>query len=304
LEHSLLGLFVFLAAPHSRKALFMPRRDREAIATSLTVIFPTYKEAVRLPRTLVEFGTFLADHFQDYEILIVDDNSPDGTREAVFANDMGIDPHLQERIRVINQGGRYGKGAAVRRGFEEARCDIVMFMDADHSTRIENVVEAVKPILAGEAGAVVGVRLVTNEEPMRRRVISLGLLGLAHLIAFTKPVMDSQCGFKLFDRSVSRRLANHCRIDRGLIDVEILTLLQMWNISYGYCTVHWQNDPDSRIELGPTIARDLRDLGRIWHRRRTGVYQNPLEPQEKVWFPTLHASQPEPAQQQQAIQTH
>jgi dolichyl-phosphate beta-glucosyltransferase len=252
-------------------------------ATFLSIVFPTYKEAVRLPRTLAEFGTFLQDNFNDYEILVVDDNSPDATREAVFQTGVGIDPHLQARIRVFNQGGRYGKGAAVRRGFEEASGDVVMFMDADHSTRIENAPAAVAPLLAGDAGAVVGVRLVANDEPMRRRVISLGLLGLAHIVAFTKPVMDSQCGFKLFRKDVARQLAEHCRIDRGLIDVEILTLLQRWDVPYAYCPVDWRNDADSRIELGKTILRDFRDLARIWARRRNGTYDTALAAHEKIW---------------------
>lgn len=250
---------------------------------SLSIIIPTYKEADRLPRTLAEIGTFLDENFDDYEILVVDDNSPDRTREAVFDTDKGISPALQKRVRVINQNDRFGKGAAVRRGFEEARCDIVMFFDADHSTRIENVVDAIRPLTSGKAGAVVGVRLVENNEPMRRRVISLGLLGLAHLIAFSKPVMDSQCGFKLFTRPVAQRLADHCRIDRGLIDVEILTLLQRWNVTYAYCPVEWKNDPDSRINLRAAIVRDMQDLVKIWYRHRRGIYDSSLPSHEKVW---------------------
>jgi dolichyl-phosphate beta-glucosyltransferase len=247
----------------------------------VSIVIPTYKERVRLPRTLREVSDFLIQTFDDFEILVVDDDSPDGTRDVIFDPAEKVPPELLRRVKVINQPGRLGKGAAIRRGFEESRGEIVMFMDADHATRIEYLPEAMQPILRGQAEGVVGLRVVPHDELMRRRIISLGLLWLAHVVALRKPVMDSQCGFKIFSRRVAQDLARYCRVDTGLIDVEIFTLLQKWNVGYGYVSVDWNNDPDSRIEIVRTVIRDIAVLFRIAVDHRLGRYDVPLA--QRIW---------------------
>ena len=72
--------------------------------------------------------------FPSYEIIVVDDNSPDQTAALVRKRAEQV-PGLQ----VLVQPERLGKGASVRRGCMAAQGDYVLFMDADHSTPIQEV---------------------------------------------------------------------------------------------------------------------------------------------------------------------
>ena len=87
----------------------------EKLRESLSVVIPTYKEARRLPATLRAVLDYLGKRFESFEVIVVDDNSPDGTGDIVreYAARM-------PQVRLIVQPYRIGKGAALRRGCLEA----------------------------------------------------------------------------------------------------------------------------------------------------------------------------------------
>ena len=111
-----------------------PSAGGEKFKDSLSVVIPTYKEARRLPATLRAVVDYLESRFESFEVIVVDDNSPDGTGDIVRGYSSRR-PH----VRLLVQPGRIGKGAALRRGCLEARGAHVLFMDADHATPIGEV---------------------------------------------------------------------------------------------------------------------------------------------------------------------
>lgn len=257
--------------------------DNQSYPVSVTVIIPTYKEEKRLPKTLQEFHPYLTDHFKKFEIIIVDDNSPDQTRTIIFSTDTNIAPEIMRNIRVINQGERYGKGAAIRRGFEESTCDIVMFLDADHSSRIDNLSQCIPQIIYNNIEAIVGNRINVEKTPLIRGFISSFLKTSLNLIFFEKNIKDSQCGFKVFNKNLAKKLADYCRTNNGMIDVEIFSLLHKWDSTYEYIDIEWRNDPDSRINLLRVIPRDIKELIAIYARLIKHTYNNPVTQCEKIW---------------------
>lgn len=260
----------------------MPNNDRslhsKELQPELSVIIPTYKEAARLPQTLAEILPYLDAKFPSYEVLVVDDNSPDGTGQIV--RDCG---RSHPQVQLITQPGKLGKGAAVRRGCIEARGRYVLFMDADHSTPIQELDEFMYALKTFGAGAVAGVRTYQEDESRGRRIV--GLLGqlLAHLIVFRKAVVDSQCGFKLFSREIAQRIFPLARVDGGMLDVELFYLMHKLGVSCRFVPVSWTNKPGSRINILACIIRDPIDMIRIRLRDFAGVYSQGIAMTNQPW---------------------
>ncbi len=261
----------------------MPANDRPADESApssphLSIIIPTYKESARLPQTFDEILPFLEGSYPSHEILVVDDNSPDGTGDIVedYAR-------RHPQIRLVTQPGKIGKGAAVRRGCLEAKGDWVLFMDADHSTPIQELDKFAPAMRDENADAVAGVRTYQEDESRGRRII--GLLGqlLAHVVVFQKAVVDSQCGFKLFTRETVQKVFPLARVDGGMLDVELFYLMHKTGVSCRFVPVHWDNKPGSRINIAACMVRDPLDMLKIRLRDFTKVYSRPLAENAQPW---------------------
>ncbi len=160
------------------------------------VVIGTYNEAENIPSLLPEILR-LGD---DYSVIIVDDNSPDGTGKLV--EEMKTD-HL--RIHIVHRESRLGYGTAYLEGFRvalEMNADYIVQMDADYSHNPQDIPRLVEA--ADGADVVIGSRYVrgggTQGWPLRRRIISRTANLLARLI-LRLPIRDFTGGFKCFPRS-------------------------------------------------------------------------------------------------------
>ncbi|HVF37605.1 MAG TPA: glycosyltransferase family 2 protein, partial [Sphingomicrobium sp.] len=88
---------------------------------AISVVMPVYNRADSVGRAV---ASVLAQDFPDFELIVVDDGSTDGTAEAVSAE---IDP----RLRLIRLPGNAGGNAARNRGIEAARAPLIAFLDSD-----------------------------------------------------------------------------------------------------------------------------------------------------------------------------
>src|SRR5438105_9547697 len=86
---------------------------------SVSMILPLYNEIQILEPNLRRIDDFLAQHFDDYEILIIESGSTDGSGKACdrLAGQL-------ERVKVIHEGARNGIGSATRIGFQHAVKDV------------------------------------------------------------------------------------------------------------------------------------------------------------------------------------
>ena len=163
----------------------------------LSIIVPTYNERERLEDFVRTVCRVLDEHHLDGELVIVDDNSPDGTGELA--------DRLAEELPVVvlHRAGKLGLGSAVMAGFAVARGRVLGVMDADLSHppgRIPVLVSAL-----GESGAdvVVGSRYVpgggTLNWPWSRALMSRAACLAARLLT---PVRDGASGFFVLRRAV------------------------------------------------------------------------------------------------------
>src|ERR1700735_494994 len=110
----------------------------------VSVIIPAFNEETRLGPTLSHVEKFLQARGFEYEILIVDDGSTDGTASLVIEA-----AKSQPRLRLISYKPNRGKGFAVKTGMLAATGDLLLQYDADGSTPIEELVKLEKSIDAG-----------------------------------------------------------------------------------------------------------------------------------------------------------
>lgn len=238
---------------------------------SLAVVIPAYNESHRLPDTLRAIRPYLDSRFAHYEVIVVDDGSSDGTPGVVEELCGGW-----SNLTLLRQPRNMGKGAAVRRGCLAANSDVVLFMDADLATPIEEFDSMIPLFSRGEYNAVVGARTYQELESKWRRVVGLVLQLLAHIIVFEKAVIDSQCGFKSFSREACRALFSRARVDGGMFDVELFFLMHRLGIAVRYQPVHWENKAGSRINILRCMLFDPVDLIAIRLRGIAGVYKTDI----------------------------
>lgn len=231
----------------------------------LSIVVPAYNEAERLGPSLRRVLDYLARRGDAAEVLVVDDGSRDGTAEVARG-------FAAEGVRLLSHRGNRGKGAAVRTGLAASRGRRVLITDADLSTPIDDV-ELLEPHLA-EAEVVLGSRALAASRITRRQPLYRELMGKAFNLlvrsAGVRGIHDTQCGFKLLDGEVARRLAGELTVERFAYDVELVYLAQRHGDRVREVGVSWEDSPASRVHPVYDSLSMLRDLGRIrWrHRRR------------------------------------
>ena len=104
----------------------------------ISIIIPTYNEANRLPKTLSQIIKSFEKSSYFFEIIIVDDDSPDNTIK-VSKNFLKKNHRNTDGMSIIyhNVGKKKGKGNAVKEGFKLAKGEIILFYDANGSIPAE-----------------------------------------------------------------------------------------------------------------------------------------------------------------------
>lgn len=160
----------------------------------LSIVVPTYNEAGSVTGLAERLHAALAG--REWELVIVDDGSPDSTADIAAA--------LAPRIptNVVRRKGKAGLASAVVAGFEAARGDVLVVMDADLSHPPETVPALIDAIERG-ADLAVGSRYVRGggvmDWPLERRVVSRVACLLGNTLV---PVRDATSGFFALRRSV------------------------------------------------------------------------------------------------------
>lgn len=172
---------------------------------SVSIIIPTFREAENLPLLLPQLAQAMRTRGWVWEAIVVDDNSPDGTREVLEALSRTM-PQVRYKIRTDERG----LSSAVLAGMSMARYVYVVVMDADLSHPPQSVPTLVDPLVREEADVVVGSRYVdggkTEDWSRLRWLNSVGATLLSKpLVGGGQGVKDPMAGFFALRRSILAR---------------------------------------------------------------------------------------------------
>jgi glycosyltransferase involved in cell wall biosynthesis len=116
----------------------------------LSILMPVYNERERVEKAIAE--VLATELPTDFELIVVDDGSTDGTREILHGAEWG------ERVRLFEHTRNQGKGAAIQTALREARGDFACIFDADLEYDPADLALLMPPLLDGRANACFGVR--------------------------------------------------------------------------------------------------------------------------------------------------
>jgi len=219
--------------------------------TEVTVVIPAYREE-NLEKTVKDLRTALAPH--DHEILIVTDHPKEPTTDEArrIAN---------ANVRHVSLPEPRGKGGAILAGFQEARGDVVGFVDADGAVSPRDVEKLVR--VAKQAGGSIGSRNVEgsrvgNDRSLTRRIASRAF-NIYVKALFGLPYNDTQCGAKFFKREPLKEVIPEIWSTGFEFDVELLWKLRNRNVRIVEVPVEWEHSDESTFSLteGPGMLKNL-----------------------------------------------
>ncbi|MFA6553685.1 MAG: glycosyltransferase, partial [Patescibacteria group bacterium] len=181
------------------------------------IVIPAYNEGKRMSKTLEEYLAFFKD--TKVEFIIVPNNCTDDTVELA----KGFIERFPGQVRVHEIPGYSGKGGAVIEGFRLSQGDLVGFVDADGSTSPQEFDKLLTSLGSNDAAILSrwkkGSKIVGGNAI--REIVSLGFIVCVKIL-FRMPIVDTQCGAKVFKREAIFSIIDRVKIHDMAFDVELL----------------------------------------------------------------------------------
>jgi dolichol-phosphate mannosyltransferase len=232
-------------------------------APTLSIVVPTYKESKNVPILFERIKTALGD--APWEMIVVDDDSPDGTADVAF----GI-AATDNRLRCLRRVNRSGLAGAVIEGWMSSSADFVAVIDGDLQHDESILLTMYQALAKGSGNLVIGTRLRDASEgtlsPARQRLSDLGAWFFRRIAGVT--VNDPMSGFFMLPREIVSRLAPRLSPDGFKILVDVILSaggsLKIVEVPYAFRKRH-----AGESKLTPLVGIDF--LGLVVHHATAGA---------------------------------
>lgn len=205
----------------------------------LSIVIPAYNEEGNISSTLLDIAQYLKGKNYNYEIIVVDDGSSDKTAEFAAAQGKAF-----SHFTLLRHSPNRGKGYTVKEGILAAKGEFILFMDADNSTRINQIDNLISAVSSGYDMAIASRRIegavIEEYQPLARRFLGNIYISLSNLILGTN-VNDYNCGFKLYKNNTAKVLFGKLTRNDWSFDSELIYLAAKLGYKIKEVPVTWQD---------------------------------------------------------------
>jgi glycosyltransferase involved in cell wall biosynthesis len=222
----------------------------------ISVVVPAYNEEAGIAATITALREWLEARGDEWEVLVVDNASTDGTAGAVERLADGA------RVRLVRNARNRGKGYSMRRGMLEATEELRLHCDADCASSLPSLPRMLE--LIEDCDVVVGSRLaerarVGRRQPLRRRIAGRSFQQLCRLV-LGEPTKDLYCGFKLWRARAAVDAYSRTRLEGWTFDAEVLAMARALGYRIRETGIVWTDREGSRVRMGRILVPVVREL--------------------------------------------
>ena len=227
---------------------------------SITVAMPAYNEAENIEAMVEDVIQMMDPLADDYEVIVVDDGSHDGTAQVVKS--------LEQRypqVRLVQHEVNQGYGAAVFSGLTNASKELVFFTDSDRQFDLQEIHKLLD--LIDQADLIVGYR-APRRDPFMRKLNGWGWSALVTLL-FGYTARDIDCAFKLMHRTVIERLKDKVASRGATFSAEFLIRAKRDGFRIREVPLHGHRPRVAGSQTGARLDVITRAFKELFHLRLT-----------------------------------
>ncbi|ROT64333.1 dolichol-phosphate mannosyltransferase subunit 1 [Penaeus vannamei] len=215
-----------------------------------SVLLPTYNERENLPIITWLLCKYFKESNINYEIIVIDDGSPDGTLEVAKKLQ---EIYGEDRIVLRPRAKKLGLGTAYIHGIKHATGNYVIIMDADLSHHPKFIPEFIKKQKEGNYDLVSGTRYVGNGGvygwDLKRKIISRGANYVTQV--FLRPGASDLTGsFRLYRKDVLQKLVESCVSKGYVFQMELIIRARQFGFTIGEVPISFVDRVYGESKLG------------------------------------------------------
>ena len=258
-------------------------RQKEMVKTSkteLSIVLPTYNESQNIVRMLNSIAETLPEDTAA-EIIVVDDNSPDGTADIASRHAKNILSYKKLNVEVVRRQSKLGLSSAILAGVQSANGDIILAMDGDFSHPPQIIPHIIESLLNSNYDIVIASRYVKGASvigwPFKRRLMSRGATKIAQY-GLGIEVKDPVSGFFAFRRHIIQGLKFDALGYKMLLELLVKAKgARVKEVPYTFT-----NRRAGTSKLGASVMLDY--IRAVWHLYRYGKSMKQKEHRTSVHF--------------------
>ncbi len=235
----------------------------------ISIVIPAYKEGNRIGACLESVIGYCRKNFSGFEIIVVNDFALGDKAPEIVAG------FSKDNVRLLNNEKRMGKGYAVRAGILQVKYPLVLFMDADLATPIEELEGLIKKIEEGYEVAIASRSLpesdIAVKQPFYRQFAGKSFPLLVRLLLLPG-LRDTQCGFKLFKTAAAKQIVEKQTVFGFAFDAELLFIAKKLSYKIAEVPVKWIDKGESKLSVIRDVPKMFIDLLKVRVRGALRVY--------------------------------